>query len=106
MTGSDYQAVKGDRLTAWRSLLSVPGSNPRMVEKAFASHADAVIVDLEDAVAPDAKVEARRNVVRGLKEFDRRGKAALCWVNALDTPTSTVILSRLSRGPARTSMPY
>jgi citrate lyase beta subunit len=49
----------------WRSLLSVPGSNPRMVEKAFATDADAIILDLEDAVAPEAKAEARRNVVRG-----------------------------------------
>jgi citrate lyase beta subunit len=70
----------------WRSLLSVPGSNLRMVEKAFASDADAIILDLEDAVAPDAKAEARRNVVRALKEFDRRGKATLYRVNALDTP--------------------
>ena len=86
MTDGDHQAVEGGRATAWRSLLSVPGSNPRMVEKALASDADAVILDLEDAVAPDAKAEARRNVVRGLKEFDRRGKAVLCRVNALDTP--------------------
>jgi HpcH/HpaI aldolase/citrate lyase family protein len=57
-----------------------------MVEKAIASDADAIILDLEDAVAPEAKTEARRNVVRGLKEFDRRGKVALCRVNTLDTP--------------------
>jgi malyl-CoA/(S)-citramalyl-CoA lyase len=42
-----------------------------MVEKAFASDADAVLLDLEDAVAPDAKAEARRNVTRILKELDR-----------------------------------
>jgi citrate lyase subunit beta/citryl-CoA lyase len=85
MIGDDRHATRGGQ-KVWRSLLSVPGSDLRMVEKAFASGADAIILDLEDAVAPEAKAEARRNVVRGLKEFDRRGKAALCRVNALDTP--------------------
>jgi malyl-CoA/(S)-citramalyl-CoA lyase len=42
-----------------------------MVKKAFASDADAVLLDLEDAVAPDSKAEARRNVTRILKELDR-----------------------------------
>ena len=86
MIGDDHHATSVGGQMVWRSLLSVPGSNLRMVEKAFASDADAIILDLEDAVAPKAKAEARRNVVRGLKEFDRRGKAALCRVNALDTP--------------------
>jgi citrate lyase beta subunit len=85
MIGDDHHVTKGGQMV-WRSLLSVPGSNLRMVEKAFASDADAIILDLEDAVAPDAKAEARRNVVRALKEFDRRGKATLYRVNALDTP--------------------
>jgi citrate lyase beta subunit len=86
MIGGDRHATRVGRPTAWRSFLSVPASNLRMVEKAFASDADAIILDLEDAVATEAKAEARQNVVRGLKEFDRRGKAALCRVNALDTP--------------------
>ncbi len=86
MNGVDHNVKGGDNPTVWRSLLSVPASNLRMVEKAFASDADAVIVDLEDAVVPEAKAEARRNVVRSLKEFDRRGKAVLCRFNALDTP--------------------
>ena len=44
---------------AWRSLLYLPASNARAVEKARGLPADAVILDLEDAVAPEAKVEAR-----------------------------------------------
>ena len=64
MIGDDRHATRGDQMV-WRSLLSVPGSNPRMVEKAFATDADAIILDLEDAVAPEAKAEARRNVVWG-----------------------------------------
>lgn len=86
MIGADRRWEGRDHTMAWRSLLSVPGSNLRMVEKAFASDADAVVFDLEDSVAPDAKAEARRNVVRGLKEFDRYEKAFLCRFNALDTP--------------------
>ncbi len=85
MIGEDHHATRVGQMV-WRSLLSVPGSNLRMVEKAFASDADAIVLDLEDSVAPEAKAEARQNVVRALKEFDRRGKAALCRVNALDTP--------------------
>jgi citrate lyase subunit beta-like protein len=40
----------------------VPGSNPRMLEKSFASPADSICYDLEDAVAPGKKVDARRMV--------------------------------------------
>jgi citrate lyase beta subunit len=43
-------------------MLYVPGSNPRMLEKSFASPADSICYDLEDAVAPGKKVEARRTV--------------------------------------------
>ena len=42
-----------------RSLLFVPGSRPDRFDKAMAAGADAVVIDLEDAVAPDAKEEAR-----------------------------------------------
>lgn len=43
-------------------MLYVPGSNPRMLEKSFASPADCICYDLEDAVAPGKKAEARRMV--------------------------------------------
>lgn len=45
-----------------RAMLYVPGSNSRMLEKSFASPADSICYDLEDAVAPGKKVEARRMV--------------------------------------------
>ena len=57
-----------------------------MVEKALVSDADAVFVDLEDAVAPDNKAEAREDVVHALKELDWRGRPGLYRANALDTP--------------------
>jgi len=48
------------RMTAWRSLLFVPATSPQLLAKALRSGADAVIVDLEDAVAPERKAEARQ----------------------------------------------
>ncbi len=73
-------------MRAPRSILAVPGSNPGMAEKALASAADAVFLDLEDAVAPDEKAEARPGVIHALKELDWRGRPTLYRANALDTP--------------------
>jgi malyl-CoA/(S)-citramalyl-CoA lyase len=56
-----------------------------MAEKALASEADAVCLDLEDAVAPDEKPGARRQIVRAIKELDWRGRPTLYRANALDT---------------------
>jgi len=57
-----------------------------MVEKALASEADAVFLDLEDAVAPEDKASARGDVIRALQELDWRGRPTLFRANALDTP--------------------
>lgn len=67
-----------------RSLLFVPGDRPDRMEKALRAGADALILDLEDAVAPAAKAEARRAVAGFL---EARGGARL-WVrvNPLDSP--------------------
>jgi citrate lyase beta subunit len=73
-------------MRAARSLLAVPATRRKMVEKALASDADAVFLDLEDAVAPDDKAGARGDVVRALRDFDWRGRPALFRANALDTP--------------------
>jgi citrate lyase subunit beta/citryl-CoA lyase len=56
-----------------------------MVEKALASDADAIFLDLEDAVAPDNKAGARADVIGTLKELDWCGRPALFRANALDT---------------------
>jgi citrate lyase subunit beta/citryl-CoA lyase len=53
-----------------RSELAVPASNPKMIQKAAASDADLVFLDLEDAVAPALKVSARANAIEGLKGLD------------------------------------
>ena len=70
-----------------RSELAVPGSNPGMFEKAANSAADYVFLDLEDAVSPGDKVQARKNVIEGLNDIDWRGKGKTVSVriNSLDT---------------------
>jgi citrate lyase beta subunit len=71
-----------------RSELAVPGSNPAFIEKAAASAADVVFLDLEDAVAPPEKEVARKNVVAALHEIDWAGlgKTVSVRINGLDTP--------------------
>jgi len=72
-------------MKAARSLLAVPATQRKMVEKALASDADAVFLDLEDAVAPEGKAAARGDVVSALKELDWHGRPGLYRANALDT---------------------
>jgi malyl-CoA/(S)-citramalyl-CoA lyase len=68
-----------------RSELAVPGSNPAMFEKAAASAADIVFLDVEDAVAPDDKEQARRNIIQGLNEINWGHKTMMVRINGLDT---------------------
>ena len=79
-----YEPVK-QRLQ--RSELAVPGSNPKMFEKALKSSADFVFLDLEDAVAPDDKVPARKNVIEAINDLDWKGNAKTISVriNSIDT---------------------
>jgi citrate lyase beta subunit len=69
----------------YRSVLTVPGSNPRMIEKGLASATDAVILDLEDAVAPAEKAHARSIVVEALRHGDWQGRQRTVRINGLDT---------------------
>lgn len=64
-------------LPAWRSLLYVPATQPRFVEKAHTRGADAIILDLEDAVAPTEKDKARA-ALAGAVPMVRRGGADVC----------------------------
>lgn len=70
-----------------RCELAVPGSNPGMFEKALNSGVDFVFLDLEDAVAPDDKVQARKNVIQALNDLDWKGHGITVSVriNGLDT---------------------
>jgi malyl-CoA/(S)-citramalyl-CoA lyase len=68
-----------------RSELAVPGSNVRMLEKAPALGADVVMLDLEDAVAPDDKEQARLNIIDALRELDWSACSVSVRINGLDT---------------------
>jgi citrate lyase subunit beta/citryl-CoA lyase len=70
-----------------RSELAVPGSNTTYIDKAADSAADVVFLDLEDAVAPPEKEQARRNVVEALNDIDwaAKGKTVSVRINGLDT---------------------
>ena len=68
-----------------RSLLYVPGISERMILKARDSAVDGLILDLEDGVAPNQKLEARATVVRTLNEIDFSGKDIFVRINALST---------------------
>ncbi|WP_103380827.1 HpcH/HpaI aldolase/citrate lyase family protein [Pseudonocardia dioxanivorans] len=70
-----------------RSELAVPGSNMGFIDKAAESAADVVFLDLEDAVAPPEKDQARKNVIAALNDIDwaARGKTVSVRINGLDT---------------------
>jgi malyl-CoA/(S)-citramalyl-CoA lyase len=68
-----------------RSELAVPGSQPVLFEKAAKSAADVVFLDLEDAVTPDDKPQARRNVITAIGDVDWGTKTLSVRINGLDT---------------------
>ena len=68
-----------------RCQLFAPGSRPAIFEKAAASAADVVNLDLEDSVAPADKAQARENVIEAVNDVDWGGKALSVRINALDT---------------------
>ncbi len=74
-------------LRVQRCELAVPGSNPAMFEKALKSGADFVFLGLEDAVAPDDKLSARKNVIEALNDLDWKshGITISVRINGLDT---------------------
>jgi citrate lyase subunit beta / citryl-CoA lyase len=68
-------------LRSRRSCLAVPGSSPKMLDKAQGLPADQVFLDLEDAVAPLVKADARKNVITALADGDWSGKTRVVRVN-------------------------
>ncbi len=70
-----------------RCELAVPGSSPEMFEKALNSGVDVIFLDLEDAVAPDDKLQARKNVIKAINELDWAGHGITVSIriNGLDT---------------------
>jgi malyl-CoA/(S)-citramalyl-CoA lyase len=80
-----FTTIEQARPRLQRSELAVPGSNTALFEKAAASAADVVFLDLEDAVAPDDKEQARRNVIAALNEVNWGEKTLMVRINGLDT---------------------
>ena len=82
-----HKFYKPARSRLQRSELAVPGSSPKMFDKAMSSPADYVFLDLEDAVSPNDKIIARANVIKALNEMDWRGngKTISVRINSLDT---------------------
>jgi len=68
-----------------RSELAVPGSRPELFEKAAKGHADVIFLDLEDAVAPSDKPQARKNVIEAINDIDWGSKTLSVRINGLDT---------------------
>ena len=69
-----------------RSILSIPASNARMIEKGLASSADIAFLDLEDAVAPNMKAEARKQAIEALIHADWMGKPRAVRINPVGSP--------------------
>ena len=70
---------------ARRVQLSTPGSSEKMIQKASESKADHVFLDLEDAVAPSQKRDARKKIIEGLKTLNWTGKTRCVRINDLTT---------------------
>ena len=82
-----HQYYKPAKSRLHRSELAVPGSSPKMFDKALNSNADYIFLDLEDAVSPNDKIQARANVIKALREINWRekGKTISVRINGLDT---------------------
>jgi malyl-CoA/(S)-citramalyl-CoA lyase len=80
-----FKIVEQARARLNRSELAVPGSNIKLFEKAASGPADVVFLDLEDAVAPDEKPQARKNVIQAINDIDWGKKTLSVRINGLDT---------------------
>ena len=82
-----HKFYKSAKSRLQRSELAVPGSSPKMFEKAINSAADYIFLDLEDAVSPNDKLTARANVIKALNEINwkEKGKTISVRINSLDT---------------------
>lgn len=83
-----------------RSVLYMPGANERALEKARSLACDAVILDLEDSVAPEAKADARKKVAEAVREGGYGRREVVIRPNALETVWGTAdILAAAAAGP-------
>ena len=87
------------RTRPWRSALYIPASKQRAMEKARGLPTDAIIFDLEDAVAPEEKEAARIELASALRMGGFGGRARLVRINGLDTPWGREDLAALEGCP-------
>jgi citrate lyase subunit beta/citryl-CoA lyase len=80
-----YPEQAASRTRLERTMLFVPASRPDMIAKAATSAADAVCIDLEDAVVPEQKAASRANVARAFSELDFGPRLRMFRINSLDT---------------------
>ncbi|MFK8081953.1 MAG: CoA ester lyase [Granulosicoccus sp.] len=80
-----FHVIDQARARLNRSELAVPGSQPDLFAKAAESNADVIFLDLEDAVAPDEKAQARKNIIAALNDMDWGEKTLSIRINGLDT---------------------
>ena len=80
-----FTSVPSKSIRLNRSELFVPGSKVDLFKKAASSNADIICLDLEDAVAPQDKEQAKKNVIQALKEVDFGKKTISIRINGLDT---------------------
>ena len=89
-----------------RSVLYMPASNPRVLEKAKTLPADAVVFDLEDAVAPDNKVEAREQACAATQAGGYGRRQVVIRTNGMDTPWGRDdLIAALKAGPDAVLVP-
>jgi citrate lyase subunit beta / citryl-CoA lyase len=89
-----------------RSVLYMPGANMRALEKAKTLPADALILDLEDAVAPDAKDQARENVCNAVRDGGYGRRELTIRANGIGTPWHEADIAAIAAvGPAAVVVP-
>ena len=88
------------QMRPFRSVLYIPGSKERALEKARGLPVDAIIFDLEDAVSPDAKVEARTTLKSALDHGGYGNRYKIIRINGLDTEWGAADLVALRDAPA------
>ena len=84
-----------------RSVLYMPGSNARAIDKARTLPADGIIIDLEDAVAPEAKDGARAEVAAAVRKGGFGRREVVIRVNGPDTPWGEDDIAAAARGRRR-----
>ena len=98
--------VGGMTLRPRRSVLYMPGSNARALEKAKTLPADGVILDLEDSVAPDAKEMAREQAIQAVKDGGFGRRELVIRVNGADTPWGEADIRAAAAARTRSSRPF